>query len=278
MGFRKAADFFSVSKWKLYKTARKRGIYAEIKKQNQAQQALAKVPTNVQHFADLGVYKQLKKKTHLAREALFPHLPGQPGVVVAPAMLSSNNNNNGNSNNNNPVTTRPNSEYPSMLDLQKKLLASAPLPLPPTLTNTNGSTNKTLAALGLAAARSVVHTEEGKTTPLIMDEEDEEMEAEMMQEEDDDEEVLDVVSGENDVADKDDSNKMIIGKEVDVGAVADDEAEEDEDEERALVISSNDDDEEDAGKKEQEDEKKVDDGAVNGGEGVVTTSNDDDSA
>jgi hypothetical protein len=37
MGFRKAADFFSVSKWKLYKTARKRGIYAEIKKQNQAQ-------------------------------------------------------------------------------------------------------------------------------------------------------------------------------------------------------------------------------------------------
>ena len=37
MGFRKAADFFSVSKWKLYKTARKRGIYAEIKKQNAAQ-------------------------------------------------------------------------------------------------------------------------------------------------------------------------------------------------------------------------------------------------
>ena len=36
MGFRKAADFFQVSKWKLYKTARKRGIYAEIKKQNQA--------------------------------------------------------------------------------------------------------------------------------------------------------------------------------------------------------------------------------------------------
>ena len=31
MGFRKAADFFQVSKWKLYKTARKRGIYAEIK-------------------------------------------------------------------------------------------------------------------------------------------------------------------------------------------------------------------------------------------------------
>lgn len=63
-----------VSKWKLYKTARKRGIYAEIKKQNQAQ-ALTKVPTNVQHFADMGVYKQLKKKTHLAKDALFPHLP-----------------------------------------------------------------------------------------------------------------------------------------------------------------------------------------------------------
>jgi hypothetical protein len=44
MGFRKAADFFQVSKWKLYKTARKRGIYAEIKKHNQAH-ALSKVPT-----------------------------------------------------------------------------------------------------------------------------------------------------------------------------------------------------------------------------------------
>ena len=40
MGFRKAADFFQVSKWKLYKTARKRGIYAEIKKQNQAHVSL----------------------------------------------------------------------------------------------------------------------------------------------------------------------------------------------------------------------------------------------
>ena len=40
MGFRKAADFFQVSKWKLYKTARKRGIYAEIKKHNQAHVSL----------------------------------------------------------------------------------------------------------------------------------------------------------------------------------------------------------------------------------------------
>ena len=40
------------------------------------QQALTKVPTNVQHFADLGVYKQLKKKTHLTKDGLFPHLPG----------------------------------------------------------------------------------------------------------------------------------------------------------------------------------------------------------
>ena len=39
------------------------------------QQALTKVPTNVQHFADLGVYKHLKKKTHLTKEVLFPHLP-----------------------------------------------------------------------------------------------------------------------------------------------------------------------------------------------------------
>ena len=43
MGFRKAADFFSVSKWKLYKTARKRGIYAEIKKQNQAQVSSSRI-------------------------------------------------------------------------------------------------------------------------------------------------------------------------------------------------------------------------------------------
>ena len=34
------------------------------------------MPTNVQHFADMGVYKQLKKKTHLTKEVLFPHLPG----------------------------------------------------------------------------------------------------------------------------------------------------------------------------------------------------------
>ncbi len=108
MGFRKAADFFSVSKWKLYKTARKRGIYAEIKKQNQAQvikrshfrflnidclliilqQALTKVPTNVQHFADLGVYKQLKKKTHLTKDGLFPHLPGHHPEADARTVIS----------------------------------------------------------------------------------------------------------------------------------------------------------------------------------------------
>ncbi len=73
-----------MSKWKLYKTARKRGIYAEIKKQNQ-QHALTKVPSNVQHFADMGVYKQLKKKTHLAKDAIFPHLqaggPPQEGEL-----------------------------------------------------------------------------------------------------------------------------------------------------------------------------------------------------
>ena len=43
MGFRKAADFFQVSKWKLYKTARKRGIYAEIKKHNQAHVCILKL-------------------------------------------------------------------------------------------------------------------------------------------------------------------------------------------------------------------------------------------
>jgi len=150
MGFRKAADFFSVSKWKLYKTARKRGIYAEIKKQNQAQQALTKVPTNVQHFADLGVYKQLKKKTHLTKDGLFPHLPGHPEAdtrkdlkpgppdfksnVATPIELlgngrlqqkikvfkaPTNNNNNLNNNNNN------NNNLTSLVNLQKKMLQEA---------------------------------------------------------------------------------------------------------------------------------------------------------
>ena len=48
-----------------------------------SQQALTKVPTNVQHFADMGVYKQLKKKTHLTKEVLFPHLPGVANGGVA---------------------------------------------------------------------------------------------------------------------------------------------------------------------------------------------------
>ena len=47
MGFRKAADFFQVSKWKLYKTARKRGIYAEIKKHNQAHVSIKHLGENV---------------------------------------------------------------------------------------------------------------------------------------------------------------------------------------------------------------------------------------
>ena len=108
MGFRKAADFFQVSKWKLYKTARKRGIYAEIKKHNQAHvslnhlvekssnrgkfslrshetcfQALSKVPTNVQHFAELGVYKQIRKKLPPGDKELFPHLPRQSFQLVS---------------------------------------------------------------------------------------------------------------------------------------------------------------------------------------------------
>ncbi len=39
------------------------------------------MPTNVQHFADLGVYKQLKKKTHLAKDTIFPHLPSAEAEV-----------------------------------------------------------------------------------------------------------------------------------------------------------------------------------------------------
>merc|ERR1711902_459403 len=112
MGFRKAADFFSVSKWKLYKTARKRGIYAEIKKQNQAQQALTKVPTNVQHFADLGVYKQLKKKTHLTKDGLFPHLPGHAEADSRKVFKTPTNNNN-------------NNNISSLVHLQKKMMQEA---------------------------------------------------------------------------------------------------------------------------------------------------------
>jgi len=106
MGFRKAADFFQVSKWKLYKTARKRGIYAEIKKQNQAH-ALSKVPSNVQHFAELGVYKQMRKKLPVTPEKdIFPHLPRQTFQMdddpkIFTNLNNNNNNNNSNNNNNN---------------------------------------------------------------------------------------------------------------------------------------------------------------------------------
>ena len=53
MGFRKAADFFQVSKWKLYKTARKRGIYAEIKKQNQAHVSRPPSPFRILYYTVL---------------------------------------------------------------------------------------------------------------------------------------------------------------------------------------------------------------------------------
>jgi hypothetical protein len=96
------------------------------------------VPTNVQHFADLGVYKQLKKKTHLTKDVLFPHLPGHaegdPRKVgrkadamavnehlTMPNFLSQvfktpTNNNTSNMNNNNPF----------LGDLQKKLFPPKP--------------------------------------------------------------------------------------------------------------------------------------------------------
>lgn len=103
MGFRKAADFFQVSKWKLYKTARKRGIYAEIKKHNQAH-ALSKVPTNVQHFAELGVYKQIRKKLPPGDKELFPHLPRQSFQLDDdPKLLKTFTNLNNNDNNNLPM-------------------------------------------------------------------------------------------------------------------------------------------------------------------------------
>ena len=45
-------------------------------------QALSKVPTNVQHFAELGVYKQMRKKLPNGEKDLFPHLPRQPFPLV----------------------------------------------------------------------------------------------------------------------------------------------------------------------------------------------------
>merc|ERR1712141_173925 len=68
--------------------------------------------TNVQHFADLGVYKQLKKKTHLTKDGLFPHLPGHPEADSRKVFKTPTNNNNNNNNNNN-IT--------SLVHLQKKM-------------------------------------------------------------------------------------------------------------------------------------------------------------
>ena len=75
MGFRKAADFFQVSKWKLYKTARKRGIYAEIKKQNQAHVSNLKIVINGEYLFDLRCMcfnyfiKKLPKKMQTNKQA-----------------------------------------------------------------------------------------------------------------------------------------------------------------------------------------------------------------
>jgi hypothetical protein len=38
-------------------------------------QALSKVPNNVAHFAELGVYKQMRKKLPGTEKDMFPHLP-----------------------------------------------------------------------------------------------------------------------------------------------------------------------------------------------------------
>jgi hypothetical protein len=124
MGFRKAADFFQVSKWKLYKTARKRGIYAEIKKQNQAH-ALSKVPTNVAHFAELGVYKQMRKKLPGTEKDMFPHLPRQTYPLDEDAKLMktfniSNNNNSSSSNNNNISSAVNNNSMPGKHGFDKR--------------------------------------------------------------------------------------------------------------------------------------------------------------
>merc|ERR1719474_2358949 len=124
MGFRKAADFFQVSKWKLYKTARKRGIYAEIKKQNQAH-ALSKVPTNVAHFAELGVYKQMRKKLPGTEKDMFPHLPRQTYPLDEDAKLMktfniSNNNNSSSSNNNNISSAVNNNNMPGKHGFDKR--------------------------------------------------------------------------------------------------------------------------------------------------------------
>ena len=46
-------------------------------------QALSKVPTNVQHFAELGVYKQIRKKLPPGDKDIFPHLPRQTFQLVS---------------------------------------------------------------------------------------------------------------------------------------------------------------------------------------------------
>ena len=45
-------------------------------------QALSKVPTNVAHFAELGVYKQMRKKLPGTEKDMFPHLPRQSYPLV----------------------------------------------------------------------------------------------------------------------------------------------------------------------------------------------------
>ena len=86
-------------------------------------QALSKVPTNVAHFAELGVYKQMRKKLPGTEKDMFPHLPRQSYPLVSQTQpfhmthhltfisqdedsklmktFNISNNNNGNSSNNN---------------------------------------------------------------------------------------------------------------------------------------------------------------------------------
>ena len=50
-------------------------------------QALSKVPTNVQHFAELGVYKQIRKKLPTGDKDIFPHLPRQSFQLVGLSLI-----------------------------------------------------------------------------------------------------------------------------------------------------------------------------------------------
>ena len=105
-------------------------------------QALSKVPTNVAHFAELGVYKQMRKKLPGTEKDMFPHLPRQSYPLVTQTQqfhmrnhltsifqdedsklmktFNISNNNNGNSSNNNISNVANNNTLPGKHGFDKR--------------------------------------------------------------------------------------------------------------------------------------------------------------